>query len=253
MVNLKLLNYIKEGMEKGYTKQELDEILKKSGWSKSEVSEALGSLNKPEKVSSPLRKKPSPDSVLVDFINQSFKQGIREDQIKQALMAKHWPMDKINEALAKSTKPEPIKKPIKEKPKAKKKEYVGKGFSGKRLFLYILWFIIIGFILTATIGVFYYVNAMSNFSVINSNTGEEVKGYCLEEDCSDMKEFVNNEVMGQWIIILTIALSVSLIVVILHYFIPNKETLIWIMNILLFLFIVYILYTWFSTYNGFAH
>ena len=218
MVDVKLINYIKEGLDKGYTKAELERILKENGWSNIEISEGIATINKTEKISNPLRKKQDPDSILIRFINQSLEKRIPEEQIRQALIAKHWPIDKINSAFSKSIRPKPVKeiaepkpRPIVEKPqpqKKVKKEYVGRGFDGKRLFLYILWFVVIGIILTATIGVFYYVKAMSTFSIIDPNTGDEVKGYCLEADCSDMKEHTKNELVNNWVIILTIALSI---------------------------------------------
>ena len=122
-------------------------------------------------------------------------------------------------------------------------------FDTRKILWHILWFFVVGLVLTTTIGVYYFVKAMSNFTVIDPETGNEVKGYCLEEDCSDMRGFVRNELMDNLVIILTIALLISLVVTIIHYIIPNKEMFIWVMNILLFFFICFILYTWFSTYN----
>jgi hypothetical protein len=255
MVNLNLINYIKGGLEKGYNQKELNKILKESGWSEEEITEALNSMSKPKKVSSPLEKKVDKDTILIDFINKSLAKKIPEEQIKQALMAKSWPLEKINSAFSKVVKPKPapveqrIEEPQPIKESKRNPEMVGEGFGVKQFFLYLMWFVIISMVLTATVGVFYYVKAMSQFTVIDPNTGEEVKGYCLEQDCSDMREYVQNSLMDSLIIILTIAISISLALVIIHHFIPNREMFIWLMNILLFLFICYILYTWFTAYN----
>ncbi|MBT3691233.1 hypothetical protein HOG16_03260 [Candidatus Woesearchaeota archaeon] len=249
MVDIRLVDYIKQGFKKGYTSEELQKILKENGWSSVEISESLNSVQKTKKVSSPLTKKKNHDKILLSFINQNLEKGFPEQQIKQALMAKNWPEEKIDDAFSRATRPKPKieeKKVEKIKPKPKK---VMPQFDTRKILWHLLWFFVIGLILTTTVGVFYYVKEMSNFTIIDPDTGNEVKGYCLEEDCSDMRGFVQNELMNSLIIILTIALSIALVITIIHYFIPNKEMFIWVMNILFFFFICFILYTWFSTYN----
>ena len=247
MVDVRLVDYVKQGFKKGYTLEELQKILKENGWKSVEISEAINTLKKTKKISSPVTKKRDYDKILLNFINQNLKKGFPEQQIKQALMAKNWPIEKIDLAFSKATRPkEKIEEKKIEKPKPK---VTLPQFDTRKILWHILWFFVVGLVLTTTIGVFYYVKAMSNFTVIDPETGNEVKGYCLEEDCSDMRGFVRNELMDNLVIILTIALLISLVVTIIHYIIPNKEMFIWVMNILLFFFTCFILYTWFSTYN----
>ena len=250
MVDIRLVDYIKQGFKKGYNSEELKKILKENGWTNQEITEALKSTNKTKKVSSPLKKQKDQDTILLNFINTNLAKGFPDDQIKQALMAKNWPRDKIDKAFLKATRPRPkIEKPkVVEKPTPKKRIRTDL-IDGRKIGMHAIWFLVVALILTTTIGVFFYVQAMSDFSVEDPNTGEMVKGYCLESDCSDMREFVQGELVENLLVILSLALSIALAVTIIHYFIPNKEMFIWIMNILLFLFICYILYTWFSTYN----
>ena len=105
MVDVRLVDYVKQGFKKGYTLEELQKILKENGWKSVEISEAINTLKKTKKISSPVTKKRDYDKILLNFINQNLKKGFPEQQIKQALMAKNWPIEKIDLAFSKATRP----------------------------------------------------------------------------------------------------------------------------------------------------
>jgi SOS response regulatory protein OraA/RecX len=232
MVNKNLVDYIKDGLKKGYSKEELKKILKENNWSDLEVLEAFEAIEQEKQKISKSEISQNNDQILNNFINSALSRGFSVEKIKQALIEKKWPIEKIEEALAKAKKPE--EKPIKEKKKV----------SIKKIFLYILWFFVIGIVLSVAIGVFYYIQGMNSYVTVDPSTNQQISGKCLKEDCSDMKEYIHNKISDKSIFIITIALSIALVLILLYIFIPNKELIIWIANILFFLYILYLLYLW---------
>jgi len=152
------------------------------------------------------------------------------------LASKNWPVEKIEMAFPKSSKPANT-----EKIKNKEKKKAG----ARKIISYMGIFIIISIVLSLSIGVFFYIQALSGYEVTDPNTGELVKGYCLQEDCQNMKNYIYDSIYGKMFLILSIALGVSLILTLLHALTPKKELIIWIANILFFLFIIYLLIMWF--------
>ena len=49
MVDVRLVDYVKQGFKKGYTLEELQKILKENGWKSVEISEAMNTLKKNKK------------------------------------------------------------------------------------------------------------------------------------------------------------------------------------------------------------
>jgi hypothetical protein len=244
MVDKSLIDYIKDGKKKGYSREELEKILKESGWSNLEITEGFASVEGGKPAAKPVAATSmSKDQVLSSFINKALEKGYSKDKIRQSLLSKGWPIGKVNTALGGTA--EPAKEV--EKPKAKPVVTRGKGFSAKKLFLYIMWFIIISTVLTVSISVFFYIQGMINYTVTDPNTGAQVTGVCLQEDCSDMREFVMEDIMNKLVLILSIALSIALVLVLLHAFLPQKEWVVWVADILFFLYILYLLYLWFFT------
>tara|TARA_Y100000034_G_scaffold136878_1_gene216612 strand:- start:2761 stop:3498 length:738 start_codon:yes stop_codon:yes gene_type:complete len=239
MVSEDLIKYIGEGLKKGYSKEELEKILQDSHWSNLEISEAFTKLN-----DNPIEQKDKVDDKLKIFIDISLKKGIDRKKIKQVLINKGWPSEKIDSILPSKEviKTTTIKKNILKKDPFEKKD----NSILKKVLLYSISFIVISLILSLSVGILFYIQGIENYKVTHPDSGNEVRGYCLEEDCSDMKDFIFDSLKDKLVLILSIALSISLVLILLHAFIPNKETIIWIANILFFLFIIYILYAWFS-------
>ena len=249
MVDLKLVDYIKNAKKKGYDKKELKQILKENEWSSSEISDAFNFIeNKNQQISKPTEAS-NKNKILIDFIKKSLEEGISEDQIKQALTAKHWPIEKINNSFAvvnqhKLKKKKEVK--IKVKPKQEKElPKERKKFNFKKVGLYFMWFIIISIILSLSITMFFYIQAMVSYEVVNPNTGILQNGICLNEDCSDMKNYIYDQINPQLWIILIMGLSISLLILTIHALIPKKELIIWTSNILFFLYMIYLFYLWF--------
>lgn len=237
MVDPKLIDYTKKGLAKGYSEEELSKILRESGWTDLEIS---STFNEIKKVKPKIVKAVDKDMVLVNFIQNSLNKGINEDKIRASLLSKNWPSEKINAAFSKVSKPVlgTQEKPVQEyKPKTN-------GFDWKTLLIYVGVFFVITIILSLSIGVFYYIQGMKNYEITDPNTGERVKGYCLYEDCSDMKEYIFDNIGDNLGLIFIISIIISLALTLSYFFIPFKEMIIWIANIAFFLFICFMLYMW---------
>ncbi len=247
MADPKLIDYAKKGLAKGYSEEELSKILRESGWTDLEISSAFNEIKKVKPVASKPEKKSVmdktkiKDQILINFIQASLNKGINEDKIRESLLSKNWPPEKINAAFSKVSKPvlSTQEKPIQEEYKPKRK-----GFDWKTLLIYIGVFFVITIILSLSIGVFYYIQGMKNYEITDPNTGERVKGYCLVEDCSDMKEYIFNNIQDNLALIFIISIILSLVLTLSYFFIPYKEMIIWIANIGFFLFICFMLYMW---------
>jgi|APSaa5957512622_1039677.scaffolds.fasta_scaffold19329_5 hypothetical protein len=251
MVDQSLADYIKDGLKKGYKKPELEKILKENGWSNVEITEAFGALEKnPTEGAKPTGE--APDKTLLTFINGALAKGIPESKIRQALASKNWPKEKIDIAFQNANKPAGEKKAFsetkkQEKPKSEFKPKIS--FNYKKVLIYIGVFILISAVLALSLGVFFYIQAMVGYTITDPNTGDELRGYCLQEDCSDMKEHIYQNIGDNQVLIISLALAISLVLVLLHAFIPGKEKLVWIANIIFFLFICYMLFMWLVANN----
>jgi len=239
MVDPSLIGYIKDGLNKGYKQPELEKILKENGWSNLEISEAFKSMEK----------KPSgeaPDKTLLTFINGALAKGIPESKIKQALASKNWPKEKVDIAFGSINKPTEKRKTFTD---SKKEGRPKINFNYKKVLIYLGVFILISAVLALSLGVFFYIQAMVGYTITDPNTGDELRGYCVQEDCSDMKEHIYQSIGDNQILIISLALTISLVLVLLHAFIPGKEKLVWIANIIFFLIICYMLFMWLVANN----
>ena len=140
MADPKLIDYAKKGLAKGYSEEELSKILRESGWTDLEISSAFNEIKKVKPVASKPEKKSVmdktkiKDQILINFIQASLNKGINEDKIRESLLSKNWPPEKINAAFSKVSKPvlSTQEKPIQEEYKPKRK-----GFDWKTLLIYI--------------------------------------------------------------------------------------------------------------------
>ncbi len=253
MVDLRLVDYIKRHVDRGYSKEEITDILKKNKWTKSEISEAYKyydskrndlqkTVSKPaqlaEDSTSPTRRQQL--ATLKQFIARSRTRGINDQQIKTALKAKKWPDDLLEEAFSILPSVEmPAQKP---QPKPQAVKQPREPFNFKLLIWYIIAFIVATAIISGTVFVYYYVVGLSNYTV--SVNGEEQHGKCLELDCSDMKESAFDYATNNLVLMLIIGGVASLLIVTLYAFLPIRNTILWIVNILYFLFLVFIGVRW---------
>ena len=247
MVDLKLVDYIKRHLQKGYKESELKGILIKNKWDKKEVNEAFAYLSsKKEPIQKPVSKptqltetsstKQNQLNALNKFIKKSRQRGISDQEIKNALLAKRWPADLVEKGFEGPAQVQ--EKPVKEqKPKQPREP-----FNFKLLMWYIVAFIVASIILTGTLFVYYYVIGLSEYTI--TANGEEQRGKCLELDCSDMKDSAFNYAMESIVLMLAIGVGAALLIVLLYSLLPIKNVILWIVNILYFLFLVYIGIKW---------
>jgi len=243
MVDLKLISYIKSSLKKGYSKEELIKILIKNGWTKKEAIIGFKFLEKhlKEKGSEAEIKK----APLIEFIQTSLKSGISEGEIRLALSAKGWKKATVDNAFKK------IKFPVirqkKEKRPHQLKEKPKPDF--KNTFFHIMSFIVISLILSLTFAVFIYIEGLNNYAIIDDQ-GNELTKTCIQDDCSDMVGFGFSYVYNNVWIYVGVSVLIALIVVILYILLPFKKELLWIFNVLYFLFLLVIIYNWIIFQRG---
>lgn len=275
MVDTDLTKYVKDGLLKGYTKEELKKILLENEWSEKEISNAMAIAVRSIAREQPKQKikeeelkakQPKPQFAktvepttktkatvispsqerLLKFIKTALGKGITKDQIKSALKQRGWPEYKIIESfnLVESQRAAGA---AKEAEKPKKEEKIARPHSKitfSVIMSYLVSFVLITVVLTATISLLFYVISITEYEVIDPTTGETVKGECLEEKCTDMKEFGFQKVKDQLPLSLRIAAISAFIIVLAYGLLPFKTALLWIINLLYFVFIVYISYLW---------
>jgi len=272
MVDSKLITFIKDGFDKDYTEDELRSILHESGWKPGEIDEAFIEINKEKEI---FKQKPTePKKVeaepivklvekthnpeLLEYVKKALDAGYPKAQIRSALLAKEWPNEEIDLVFAELEK-SPIKKitePItKKKPIVKPKESIFKrekkekptketSFSWKKITLYIVAFIIVSTIFSFTFMLFYYVDSIMEYEVVDPSTGQLRKGVCLEDQCTDMKEHAINEVKEKVTSSVLYGVGAALLVVVLYYFVPFKNIFVWIINISYLVFLGIIANMW---------
>jgi len=204
---------------------------------------------------------------LVEFIKKAIDLGYKEPEIKKKLIEKGWPLDEIDIAF-RVMPPQPLKKEIKlpfEKPSVNikeseitdafknKKEPSGNQipkFSIKSLIL----LIVIGFLIFVLISfsclVFFYMNAVMDYTVSDPTTGEELTGRCTEDDCSDMRNYAMDKSKEKLDISIIIGIAVAVGVVFGYKFIKRKKVFLWIVNILYLVFLALIAYMWYTFTKG---
>nr|MBA4405174.1 hypothetical protein [Nanoarchaeum sp.] len=269
MVDSKLIEYIKRHLQKGYKKDELQKILIQNGWSKDEVNEAFKSMNskqqpaktiveKPvqqpvKQIEKPVQVQPHQEhtpsrqdqlAVLKNFILSSRSKKLIDFEIKNALRSKGWPEDLLEQGfrmVGPAQQIKQIEKPVQQniQPKPMKEK---KPINVKKIIWFFVAFIIAAVIITGTILVFNYVLGLSDYTI--SQGGEDIKGKCLELDCSDMKEFAFSYAQDALTSAIMIGLIASLIIVLLYAFLPFRNVILWVVNGLYFVFLVYIGYIW---------
>jgi hypothetical protein len=256
MVDLQLVNYIKRHLAKGYTKQEIEKILLENNWEKKEAKEAFKIIEN-KKISKPTQKlftKPKEEkqqmaitnhnqiTTLKNFIISIRARGVKDEEIKNALLTKKWPVDLIGIAFS-ELKPIKGDKPSSTsfvKPKFQKKQK--KPFNFKRLLQYILGFIVLATVLAGTVFVYQYVSGLASYEVTINGVIET--GKCTKLDCSDMKEYAFNFASENMILYFGISAALALLITGLYSIQKIRNGVLWGTNLLYFFFLVFIGYTW---------
>ncbi|MCD4759615.1 hypothetical protein K8R33_01870 [archaeon] len=244
MVNLKLVDYVKRHLQKGYKEQEIKKILIKNKWDKEEINEVFKFISSKKKIASSQTKpnrlntqqKKDPSVTLIPFIAKARKRGVSEEEIRTALITKKWPTNLVDNAMA-SGKPAKVKEKKEFKPKQPREP-----FNFKLLLWYVLAFIVAATIIAGTVFVYYYVVGLSQYTVVSN--GEELTGKCIELDCSDMKDFAFDYAKENLTIMLIIGGIASLLIVLLYALLPVRNGILWGVNILYFLFLIFIGVRW---------
>ena len=249
MVDIKLLSFIKDGLNKGYSHNELRNILKDNGWSDSEIEEALSTLKNSIKTESkplPIQKKVRGDP-LTKFIKSAYMKGAREHEIRLALLSKGWPAEKINDTFNKLKQDKSVNRISK-----KKEEFVGYGakeeisdlettkkekkslnIDGRKILIYFLSFILVSLVITGTFMVFYFMHGINNSDIT-----------CQSGLCVELKEDAINYASDNLLMAAIISLIVAFAIVLTYAFIPNKDILLWIVNLVYLMFVMFISFLW---------
>ena len=244
MVDLKLVDYIKRHLERGYSEDELKKILKENEWDGKEVNTAFKFLNskksKKEKPTQPLVTKPTKDDqlkILKNFIVNARSKGVKDNEIRSALLAKKWPENLVTQGFSDLRPPTQMPKPAMPKPKNPRPP-----FNWKLFIWYVVAFIIATAILSGTIFVYYYVVGLSDYTV--TVDGEALHGKCLELNCSDMKQSALTYAQDNLGLMFIIGAIASLIIVSAYAFLPFRQVVLWVVNSLYFIALAYIGYVW---------
>ena len=243
-MNIQLVNYIKENLSKGYSKEELKQILKESSWSELEIDEAFEYINPKEKKS---QSKPTVlPSSLIDFITKALTKGFSKDKITQALLSKGWKADQIKKAISKAEESVPKQQPqiakpsmVREEPRKEEKPEKFKKpikFNYKKILMHVLFFFVVGIVFSGTVFLSFYI----------SELGSDLQCPSSEPNCS-LKGVALDNTFDNSLLLSILAGSVfSLLFVILYAIMrqEKKNTIIWIANTLYLLLIIYVIYQW---------
>jgi len=262
MVDEKLLSFIKEAKQKGYSKEEITKLLLEKKWTQEEIEEAFNPPKERIVEYKPAIKKA--DYRLTSFIKEALNKHYSTDEIRKALLSKGWaPYDidlafnevkpKIESYPSTEIKPKFIeptfeyKKPKKEiafTTKIKKEKFIPRENITRKIIVYFLAFIIISSILSFTFLVFYYMKGVTSYTIKDPNTGNQITGACLQENCSDMKGFALNFAKEKLMFSILVSCGITLAIIFLHEIIPYKNLFLWLVNLAYLGFLTMISYMW---------
>lgn len=210
-----------------------------------------------------------PEDQLVNFIVTAFNKGFDEDYIRQGLLQKGWPIQKVQEAILEAKKRLPQKQEqepkqpqiqvtqekIKEIQEQTDEVKLKRTDVGKNILLIVFSFIGIFLILSFTFIVFEYMQNIREYRVPNPQTGELLEKTCLNPDCSDMRKYAGDqtlkEISAKKILNpIVIGFVLAGLLVILYELVSFKKLFFWISNIIYFIFIVIMAVIWISFSRG---
>lgn len=211
-----------------------------------------------------------PDEQLISFILTAFNKGFDEDYIRQGLLQKGWPIQKVQECILEAKKRLPqkqeevqIKKPQIEVTPEKIKEIQGqteevklkRTDAGKNILLITFSFLGIFLILSFTFLVYYYMQNIREYRVANPQTGELLEKTCLNPDCSDMRKYAGDQTLQQisskkLLNPLVLGFILSALLVIIYELVNFKKLFFWSVNVIYFIFIIIMAVIWISFSRG---
>ena len=210
------------------------------------------------------------DEQLVIFIITAFSKGFDEDHIRQGLLQKGWPIQKVQEAILEAknrtsqvkteqteqkTQIEVTPEKIKEIQGQSEEVKLKKTDTGKNILLIAFSFLGIFLILSFTFLVFSYMQNIRDYRVANPQTGELLEKTCLNPDCSDMRKYAGDQTLKaisskSFFNPLILGFELSLLLVIVYELINFKKLFFWIANIIYFIFIIIMAIIWISFSRG---
>lgn len=210
-----LIKFIKDALNKHFTKQEIKKALLSKGWSPFDINDALNEV-KPN-----IAEHPSTEVKEKEFFEpKPYKPEFKPKPIKPA-------------------------QPFKPKPKPlETSSVIPKEHKSRKIIIYILTFIVIAGILSFTFMVFYYMQGITTYTITDPNTGQTITGACLEENCSDMKGAALDFVKTKFMLCILIGSLAALVIIILHEVLPYKNIFLWLVNLAYLIFLTVIAYMW---------
>ena len=124
-----------------------------------------------------------------------------------------------------------------------------KKFSAMKLLTYVISFIFVSLVLSGTFVVYFYIQGMNDYTITDSS-GNELRKTYTNEDSSDLKEYALDNVRDNLTMAILISAGIALVALILHFTLSFKTQLLWIYNILYFLFLGLILFFWIKFQNS---
>ncbi len=189
-----------------------------------------------------------PNQSLIDFIKQARSKGYQDDLIRRSILDKGWPLEEVNVAfnILKTTQEFtpytiPIQKPIQE---PKKEVQEKKKTSSKEILKWASAGLGILLLLTFTFLVFFYMNALMDYAVVDSATQQESTNRCLNPDCSDLKEYALSAMKEKALLASIMSLITTITILAVYKLIKFKKTFIWILNIIYFFVLAIFFYLW---------
>ncbi|MEK6974256.1 MAG: hypothetical protein AABW41_03410 [Nanoarchaeota archaeon] len=217
MVNQKIVDFIKNALQKGYSEDYIIKGLKAKNWPLNLINEAIATTKSqmsPQKIQQQAKTE----------VPKQTQQIIKPQPKELKLEAKP-----LQIAQQKPTSPK-ISKPI----------------SFKQISLYALLFLGIFVLLTFTILVYFYMNGTINYEIQDPSTGTKYNKSCIQEDCSDLRAFALDSVRDKFVPILISGFILSGLIIIVYKLIPLnwKKIFFWIINGMYFLFLLIMAFIW---------
>lgn len=220
MVDQKIVDFIKNALQKGYSEDYVIKGLKLKSWPLNLINETIAEAKSQmgsQKIQQQAKAEPQKP------VQQT--QPIIKPQPKE-LKLEAKPLQITQQ---KSTSPK-ISKPI----------------PYRQISLYVLLFIGIFILLTFTILVYFYMNGIINYEIQDPITGTKYTKSCTQEDCSDLRAFALDSVKNMFTIILISGFILSVLIIIVYKLIPSnwKKTFFWVINGMYFLFLLIMAFIW---------
>tara|TARA_Y100000310_G_scaffold344806_1_gene459651 strand:- start:2649 stop:3218 length:570 start_codon:yes stop_codon:yes gene_type:complete len=181
------------------------------------------------------------------FIQESLKRGFSLKEVESKLLEVGWPPENVHNAITRANNQD------QENPKVvfRKKQEPGKifakpQFTEKTILQTLLIFLGASIILSLTFAIFTYEWEIVNYTITDPVTGEQLRGYCEDPSCSEVKEAAAEAVKDNLTLDILMAMLAALIATMAYLFIVNKKAVIWTLNSIFFLLVIVMAVVWFA-------